>query len=292
ATYSFGGPWVEKNIFAHRMLFALMTSMAVAFNHDEPRWLRLFAFPFIPVSLIIILTAGSATVLVLSIISILVMVSVWLIWSGLRTVQHARSMGVCAILFGLGTVLLLIANSGPGALAENFLGMLGKDTTLTGRTMLWEAADRIVKERPWLGVGAEGFWMWGRGDANTLLELSHKAPGVRFSFHNSYYEVQVHLGYVGLVSMVGIVLWAGSNSLLGWLRSQDLARSFLLLITGSTIITSFTESTFYRVFDVGVTLVYIAAVMAVAERYRDRKPSVEPTYFGPPPGLQNRRILE
>ncbi|MEL6661882.1 MAG: O-antigen ligase family protein [Pseudomonadota bacterium] len=256
------GPWGEKNIFAVRMVCVMLAAMAVAFNKYEIPWLRLAAFPLIPITYIYVIIAQSATSLVFASGSILAMVTIWLFWSRFSAIKHLRSFFMVFLLFAALFIAYILANIGDRLYAD-FLESLGKDTTLTGRTMLWDAADRITREQPWLGTGAEGFWIWNSGDAATLLELSHKDAGTKFSFHNSYLEMQIHFGYVGLVLCYALVGWCLWRTVLGWFASQSIARSFFLLVTGIVFVSTFTESWLYVVFDTAVTLFYVSAISSL-----------------------------
>jgi exopolysaccharide production protein ExoQ len=262
-----GGVWGDKNIFAIRMLVVMVTAMAVAYNRSEIPLLRLAAFPFIPIAFYLIVIAESATSLVFALVSFMAMTTIWLFWSGLRNVRHARSMLVLIGVFAVMAGLLVLSNMTREAnLFEAFVTSLGKDTTLTGRTMLWEAADKITEEKPLLGTGAEGFWLWGHGQAYTLLELSYKPAGTRFSFHNSYLETQVHLGFVGLWCLILAVAWCLMRTVVAWFQTQTVVRSYFLLITMVVLVSSFTESWMFNVFDTAVMLFYISAFLSLVRR--------------------------
>lgn len=261
-----GSPWGEKNIFAQRMAIIMLAAMAVGYNKYEPIWLRLPAVAIVPVTFVLVVLAESATALVFAAASLVVMTGVWLFWSPLARFRHLRSIVLGLIgLLGFAAVLLIV-NLPNNTMYEDFLAMLGKDTTLTGRTMLWDAADRVARERPLLGVGAGGFWLWEHGTANTLLEMFYKDPGTKFSFHNSYLEIRVHFGLVGLVALIIGITWSLYRSVLAWLQAQNIVRSFCLLISAILVIVSFTESIFYSVLDVTVILFQLSAVTAVVRR--------------------------
>lgn len=266
AAFEYGGPYGEKNIFAIRMLVVLLAALAITLNPDEGPVLRLIALPFIPVSFAFIIIADAVTSFVFGSVSILIMLMVWMFWSGLGRVQHMRTLLLCLLALIFLTVVTVIVSLPNTTLFEDFVGAFGKDTTLTGRTMLWEEAERIVQDNPLFGVGAEGFWLFSRGDAQTLLELSYKDYGIKFSFHSAYYETQVHLGLVGLVLLYMIIGWCLIRSVLGWLRDQSITRSFFFLSTAIFFVSTFTESWFFSVFDVGVMLFYISAVSTFSRK--------------------------
>src|SRR5262249_18406741 len=76
---------------------------------------------------------------------------------------------------------------------------LGRDTTMTGRTDLWDAV-LPLNPNPLLGAGYESFWLGDR----------LKALWTRFWWqpnqaHNGYLEVYLNLGLLGLL-LVGVFL--------------------------------------------------------------------------------------
>lgn len=256
-------PFDEKNFFAIRMVVTLLAAMAIAFDNGQPPWLRLIAFPIIPLPMIAIDLAESATSLIFGLLSIALMTTVWLMWSNIGRVQHLRSLTMLFVAAAGLVGALFFFNTPYNTLYEDFLASLNKDTTLTGRTILWDAAERIIQERPLLGVGAGGFWQWHVGEAQTLVELFYKPPGTAFSFHSSYLEVQVHLGLLGLVAIIGIVTWIMLRNLFAWLVFQDIPSTFFLIIAGIVLVSSFTESWFFGAFDTNIMIVYIGAISAM-----------------------------
>lgn len=264
--YYEAGIFYEKNIYASRVLIALVAALAVAYDRDNPWILRMIAAPIALAGFALILTAESATNLVFSLGSILALSGVWLFWSRFGAIPHLRSL-MLIVLAAIGVLItLILVNTPNNTLTISILDALGKDATLTGRTMLWDAAERISTENPWFGVGAGSFWQYNVGQAQTLLELSFKDFGTDFSFHNSYLETQVHLGYAGLSLLILIVIWAVWQNLIGWLSQQNMARSFFLLITGIAVTVSFTESYLFSAFDTTVMLLFIGAIFTIARQ--------------------------
>ncbi len=280
------GLYPQKNIFANRMMLAMVMATGIALDRGQPVLLRLAAAPFIPLTLFMIVRAQSATALLLATGSLLVLAIVWLFWSKLSRIRHLRTF-VVTVLAALGlTGLLLFFNLPNNSLVQDVLFALGKDATLTGRTELWEAAERISAERPWLGVGAEGFWQPWVGEAETILDWSYKRPGSKFSFHSAYYEVLVHLGLVGLAFIIVQVGWVTLNAALGWVRRQAMPQSVLLVIAATTVATTFTESTLYGVFNLGVILFYVTGISAISEKQRKSRVLVAmPPSAGAPAGV-------
>lgn len=274
----------EKNIFANRVMIASVTCLAVAYDKNNNWILRLPALPLAALGLFMALRAGSATNLVFALGSTAVLTGVWLFWSRFGAIAHLRSFMMMVLLAGGLAAVLFVLNTPDLDLQGKILNALGKDSSLTGRTMLWNEAARVSEERPWLGLGAGSFWIYARGDAQTILELSFKEYGTSFSFHSSYWEVRVHLGYVGLSILILILGWCIFNSVRAWLIEQSLERSFFLLMTGIVLVATFTEAVMFSAFETTVTLFYISAVAAVAGTARTTILTVEA-----PPQAPRRR---
>ena len=265
------GLYTQKNIFAIRMMLAMLLSLGVALDAKQPILARGLGWLLIPVTLYLVLIAESATALVLSAANLLVLGSIWMFWINLRHIRHLRTL-VLSLMFLLILIgFLLFMNLPNNVFVQSVLESLGKDATLTGRTDLWANASRISAEQPWLGVGAEGFWQPWVGEAETILDWSYKDPGTKFSFHSAYYEVLVHLGYVGLGLLIFQVGWCFLNCVRGWTVDQNIATSMFLLIGVITLITSFTESYLYSVLDISAILFFCAAIVPISQFVRMRK---------------------
>ncbi len=277
------GLYTQKNIFAIRMMLALLLSLGVALDSKQPILARGVGWLLIPITFFLVFIAESATALLLSLANIVLLGSIWIFWINLRHIKHLRTTVVAAIfLFGL-LGFLAFMNLPNNLFVQSVLESLGKDATLTGRTDLWANATRISAEQPWLGVGAEGFWQPWVGEAETILDWSFKDTGTKFSFHSAYYEVLVHLGYVGLACMIFQIGWGMFNVVRGWIAEQNIANSMFLLIAVITFITSFTESYLYSVLDISTILFFCAAIIPISQSSRMRKMLVPVQVAGPTP---------
>ncbi|OZB15727.1 MAG: hypothetical protein B7X55_09100 [Rhodobacterales bacterium 34-62-10] len=266
-TFAMGGPYGSKQIFAIRMLVVAMAGTALAYDSGERVWLRILSACVAAVAYYFVYIAESATALVMALGGFVALTGAWLIWQPAARIPMLR---VVVILFILGVAalgLLALLSVQQSVLFEKFLNALGKDTTLTNRTLIWEAGHLAAKEKPWLGHGLESFWRPDSGAAQTINELDHRAPGTRHSFHNVYIEVQVALGFVGLILMICALAWSYMNNVVSWLRSQGMASSFFLAVGSVILITSFTESYLLNAFDTLVLLFHLGGLTAIAEPY-------------------------
>lgn len=86
-----------------------------------------------------------------------------------------------------------------------------KDATLTGRTYLWAQADRLIEQRPIVGHGYRSVWLGKSVTTTGLLRWANLPDGRGFNFHNTFKEVTVDTGVVGLV------IFTFTLGLIGWM---------------------------------------------------------------------------
>jgi O-antigen ligase len=89
---------------------------------------------------------------------------------------------------------------------EDLIASSGRDTTLTGRTDLWESV-LSMKTNPWLGAGFDSFWLGER-----LKKLWAEYYFKPTQAHNGYLEIYLNLGLIGLC-LLGGILWASYRKL-------------------------------------------------------------------------------
>ena len=260
-TFASGGPYASKNYFAVHMLFCMLLSLITVLNEKEPVLLRLLALPFVPVCFLFLFLADSATSLVFAVLGGAGLVAIKFFWAPATKV---RSLSMIVILFAVAVVLigaLAVFNMPQNTLVERFLGLVGKDATLTGRTALWEGARLAAEQKPWFGLGLEGFWYYDSGAAQTLNENDYKAYGTKLTFHNAYWEVRVHLGYVGLALFLYFIGWTSLRLLYLWFKDGSLVNSALLLLVAVNLTMTFTESLLWGMFTTPVFLQALAGIV-------------------------------
>jgi exopolysaccharide production protein ExoQ len=97
-------------------------------------------------------------------------------------------------------VLALAAAEWAFGIYANVIQLLGKDPTLTDRTLLWAELLK-VDINPLLGTGFESFWL---GERFRSFAASHWwAPN---EAHNGYLETYLNLGLVGLFLLIGLLI--------------------------------------------------------------------------------------
>jgi O-antigen ligase len=109
---------------------------------------------------------------------------------GLAWLRKRRLMIPQAVLLGVVVLFIGLGVSAPfleGSSLATVSSTLGRDETLTGRTVTWGDLIPVVKSRPLLGSGFGSFWTTSRRE---LYEMSNG--------HNGYLDVLLELGWLGL----------------------------------------------------------------------------------------------
>lgn len=117
-----------------------------------------------------------------------------LLFAGWRWVDK-RWLGMYIVV----GVLIIVSAQYFFGIYETVLGLLGRDATLTERTVLWEDVLK-VDINPVFGAGFESFWMGERQEA--IWEKHTWRPN---QAHNGYLETYLNLGVIGLFLLIGLI---------------------------------------------------------------------------------------
>ena len=182
------GVFFQKNVTGRMMVWLVLALVWLDWQKEQSRWVTR---PLILLAMLLIVMSRSGTGLVTS-----VLVSVAL----LSTTMLRGSIRSFAPTMALLTALLVIMVTAGATFWYDVLYALGRDPTLTGRTVLWQHIVQSVTERPLLGYGYAAYWFGFNG------------PGASFtrdwgitSAHSGWLELTLDLGLVG-VALVVVVL--------------------------------------------------------------------------------------
>ena len=187
--------------------------------------------------------------------------------------------GAVMILIGLrstlrwqpGVPLVLIAALALPAIAiflnplSSLLHSLGRNSTLTGRRLIWQAV-LSLHTNPLFGTGFESFWLGSR--LQTVWHMS--VDGIQEA-HNGYIEVYLNLGWCGVV-LLGSVIVSGYRRALAELRSNRQIGRFRLVFLTATLVFSMTEAGFRMLSPIWLAFLLAAtecpSLMAASEEIR------------------------
>ena len=170
-----------------------------------------------------------------------------------RTAVHLLVVGIVSLcLFGL------FLDSDVGLVQA-----MGRDTTLTGRTALWDQLLRMPVDSLF-GAGFETFWLGGRLEKFWRAYWWHPNQA-----HNGYIEVFLNLGWIG-VALLGFVMAWGYRNVVGSLhRSPELGKLRLAYFVVA-VLYNLTEAAFKVMHPVWTTFLLAIIAEPDATRREDR----------------------
>jgi exopolysaccharide production protein ExoQ len=114
---------------------------------------------------------------------------------------------------------------------------LGRNTTLTGRTEIWDDLFRM-DVNPLVGTGFESFWLGDRADylANKYYFHPNQA-------HNGYIEMYVNLGWIGVGFLV-LLMASGYRRIVDGYRHNIGLSTLRLALFMAAAVFNVTEATF------------------------------------------------
>jgi exopolysaccharide production protein ExoQ len=282
---SFGawtGVFGQKNFMAGHMFILYAAALALLLDKKSRPWLRLTTLVGAAMAALLILMAQSATTTILTAAATVVLAMHALFWQPAVRIRHMRMLIVLAIaVLGASACLLLFGLFQIDAW-DSLLASMGKDSTLTGRTFLWQIADRVMAEHPWTGLGANGFWRPELGAANEITRYFHYEAFTKFSFHNSYRENGVQFGYPGFYATYFLAGWGLISAAIIWLRNQTIANATFLVLAVLVILRSNTETDLAGELGATMILFFIAAL-------RGKESSSDPAGASSPPSAHSPR---
>ena len=249
------GIFPHKNVLGGRMVLLLLCCLVLF----AAGWRRLTVTLAALMGLALIAISQSSTAVVMT-----------LGLAGLAPVlltRHAPApLRLSAYLLGLLIVgslawVLLAYDLDPVGLA---LEALGKERTLTGRSLLWEFAVGLIEQRPLLGSGFDAFWH--SGDTSMGRYLQYVVQQEVMNFHNSYLDIAVQLGAAGLVITLLFLLLFAWRALTLMLHSTGAMTALPALYLAFVTVYSLSEYALFRqhaLIQILLGALYVSAALAL-----------------------------
>jgi O-antigen ligase len=210
------GTFLHKNLMSMYMVVGV--ALIMLFESRRVRFVALLG----PVGLVVIAQSSTGVVALLSLAVLF----------GLRAVRARLLRGVGSSMLAV----LIVAVVGFSTRLDDFLDLLyrslGKDSTLSSRTIIWSASWRAIKQRPWTGWGPGATWQLV--DREPSLSMLREIQFPVYHAHNGFFELMLSSGVLGVVLYLVIVIWAVVLSFRLIVRDEDLG--WLLLMTVATIL--------------------------------------------------------
>jgi exopolysaccharide production protein ExoQ len=150
---------------------------------------------------------------------------------------------------------------------QGVLEMLGKNPTLTDRTLMWDLLLTLVRD-PWFGPGFENYWLGLR-----LEKIWHVYRWAPTQAHNGYLEIFLNLGWLGIALLV-IVLAVGYHTVINKLRYSASAGGLMLAYFVAGIVYNFTEAAFFRMLTPAWFVLLLAITKVPGQQRSSKQPAV------------------
>jgi exopolysaccharide production protein ExoQ len=252
--YSFAGAFSSKNQLGFFCAIGIYFSFATFFILRLRRAILPIILLAAALSLYGLRISHSATAVITLAATLALMIGLGAV-SFFRAATR-KSMFVAGAVLGLGLLAAFFTLGGYSALLEAF----GKNTTLTGRTYLWSQGLLVATKTPLLGVGYQAFWVQGFADAERLWHEYYITARTGFHFHNTYIEVLVETGWVGVI-LLTLLLLRTEGSLLARLLNDnaDSTAHILFGLMTMLLMRSFVEVDVINPYVIGSFFLFYAA---------------------------------
>jgi exopolysaccharide production protein ExoQ len=174
------GVFTQKNACGRVMVLAT----AVLLADWKTSWQRLASAALF---LVVMFMSGSRS-------AWLVEGALLVLWSALLVAKRVDSR--MRVIASLGSVVSLPVMVCTGYFLFPIVAQwMGRDPSLSGRTLIWKQVWIFILQRPWLGWGYDAFWRGTHGEAFRVV------AAVRFMVfhaHNGFLEILLELGVAGL----------------------------------------------------------------------------------------------
>jgi len=143
--------------------------------------------------------------------------------------------------------------------------MLYGDSSLTGRTVIWDFANTEIARRPLLGWGYQSFWLAGP-DAPSVTDARGWVKQMPDG-HSGYVDTKLELGYVGFALLIGFIFATLHG--VGRMADRAPARAWIVLsLVLYVIVYNFLESLWMR----GYEFLWVMFLILAAEIGRYWRP--------------------
>lgn len=202
------GNWIgifyHKNICAVMVTFLLTTAL---YNKTSGGLSRFSRFIYITASLFLIAMTQSRTGWLLA-------AFLFAVWIAFKAIAAFRGKDRAVIVFLIVSFCLIVTGFALTYYAQ-IITLLGKDSTLSGRTEIFAAMLQVIFARPLVGYGYIAYFY---GPHNFILGVSTDPQSPQQALDNGYLGLWLDLGAIGIL-LLGMVLLRAWRDILICIRN-------------------------------------------------------------------------
>jgi len=178
-------------------------------------------------------------------------------------VRRVTHLSPAVILLSLPLLYVLVSSVSHSSVMERISYILYHDSSLTGRTTIWDFVKTEIAKSPLIGWGYQSFWLVPDSPSLTAPGWVKSMPNA----HNGYYDTMLETGYAGFAFLLLFIM--ATLHAVGRVADRDPARARLLLsFVLFMILYNFFESLWMR----GFEALWVVFVIVAAEIGRYRLP--------------------
>ncbi|WP_375387402.1 O-antigen ligase family protein [uncultured Amnibacterium sp.] len=245
------GIYVERNVLAAVLLVPTVAAVALLLIGGAERLLPRLGLAAAMVAGLLATSSSTALAAFLAATALLVALRIIaLLPRGARTV-------VVPLLFVGVVAVAAVAASDPEAAITG----LQRDSTLTGRVVIWQAAQDLIQQRPFIGFGRGVPW-----DAGSVVGdfMSSSVGFAVSSAHSGYLQTLLETGWVGAALLGLVVLVLLVLSVRNLIRGE-FAGAWGVGLLGALVLHNYAEASILS----SLTIYLLAAALAAAGRARE-----------------------
>ncbi|HTV73146.1 MAG TPA: O-antigen ligase family protein [Candidatus Acidoferrales bacterium] len=229
------GPWQgiypEKNNLGKAMAFGVI-SMTIALFYGSRRR-RFFAFGTLVLCLLMLLGSQSATALVASVAA----TALGLFFLLSKSPKFAMlAWGIAGALVISAVIAFLVVGFQPDA------SLLGRSSSLTGRTDFWPYLQQAISDRPILGYGYNAFFRSSVGTDYLSYYVVEAGGWSPYHAHDSVLQIGLDAGFVGIAMMIVLLVVALVRAVRYVSPARGVVSAWPLIIVLYIIFGSYTET--------------------------------------------------
>jgi exopolysaccharide production protein ExoQ len=254
------GIFSAKNYLGNMALFFWTVAISYRPRSQFFRYLRISQIVF---CLVAIAFSRAATSYMLTSLYIAYATTLQIV-RGFRKKDYFVAFVLLFVILGLAIAVIVIQ-------PEFLFSLLGKDSTLTGRTEIWDAVLGSIAKRPLAGYGYQAFWLGFKGESYRIILTVTWALA---QAQNGFLDVMLEMGAGALLIVLLIFGFAFRDAISCLLQSRDEAQlravEWYFAIVILTLIYNLDESFLFEPRHLGSYMFLIACVGLKLERTRLR----------------------
>ncbi len=257
------GAW--RGIFSHKNILGQVTVLAMilwlpALSEAKSAKTRFYTLIILTTAFMLLLKSNSKTALVI----FLIIFSWWAVFK----FPLRREIKILLLPIPVLLILFWMLNFQNASLDEMVFSTLQRDTSFTGRTILWKAFTENIGAQTVFGSGYNSFWISSNDIAGHLIQQLGWDPG---QAHNGYLDILNELGVAGALIFLFFIIKSTRQSWRLMLRETELGVVCFFMMLAQ-ILNNYVETSFCRSSSLGWLVVLIMACIAAHRDFAANTP--------------------